>query len=84
MESQKTLNNNIVNNILSFLMDIYTPSYDQQFKSYKIWKLTELLKIDSRQNRVTRVLRSGNHTETQTHCTLSSFPHTLTRFTQVS
>jgi hypothetical protein len=56
MESQKTLNNNIVNNILSFLMDIYTPSYDQRFKSYKFWKLTELLKIDSRQNRVTRVL----------------------------
>jgi hypothetical protein len=49
MESQETFNNSIVDNVFRFLMDIYMPSYNQRFKSYGFWKLTELLKFDSGQ-----------------------------------
>jgi hypothetical protein len=42
-------------------MAIYTPSYDQRFKSYGFWKLTELLKFDSRQNGVAWVIQSLGH-----------------------
>jgi hypothetical protein len=47
MKSQETFNNNIVDNVLSFPMDICTSSYDQRFKSYGFWKWTELLKFNS-------------------------------------
>jgi hypothetical protein len=42
-------------------MDIYTSSYNQQFKSYGFWKLTKLLKLDSGQNGVTRAIQSLDH-----------------------
>jgi hypothetical protein len=61
MESPENFTNVIVDNILSFMMDSYMPSYDQQFKSYGFWKLTELLKFDSGQNEVTWVIRSLDH-----------------------
>jgi hypothetical protein len=61
MESQETFHNVIVDNVLIFLMDIYTPSYHQRLKSYGFWKLTELLKFDSGQNGVTWVIRSLDH-----------------------
>jgi hypothetical protein len=51
----------IVDNVLIFPMDIYTSSYNQRFKSYRFWKLTELLKLDSGQNGVTRAIRSLDH-----------------------
>jgi hypothetical protein len=61
MESQETFNNSIVDNVLRIPKDIYTPSYDQRFKSYGFWKLTELLKFDSGQNGVTWVIQSLDH-----------------------
>jgi hypothetical protein len=49
-ESDLELNTKIIEYILIFPMTIYTPSYNQRFKSYKFWKLTELLKFRSGQN----------------------------------
>jgi hypothetical protein len=82
MEYLEMLNYGIVDNILSFPTDIYTLSYDQQFKSYGFWNLTELLKFDSRQNGVTWVIRSLDHlrngnpinTENQSHMYFFKFP----------
>jgi hypothetical protein len=48
MESPENFTDVDVDNVLSFLTDIYMPSYNQRFKSYGFWKLTELLKFDSR------------------------------------
>jgi hypothetical protein len=53
MVYMETFNDVIVYNILIFPTDIYTPSYDQRFKSYGFCKFTELLKFDSGQNGVT-------------------------------
>jgi hypothetical protein len=53
-ESDLELNTKIIEYILIFPMTIYTPSYNQRFKSYKFWKLTELLKFRSGQNWVSR------------------------------
>jgi hypothetical protein len=47
LESDLELNTKIIEYILIFPMTIYTPSYNQRFKSYKFWKLTELLKFRS-------------------------------------
>jgi hypothetical protein len=82
MKSQETFNSSIVDNILSFPADIYTPSYDQFFKSYRFWKLTELLKFDSGQNGVTWVIQSLDHlrngnlvnTENQSRRYILKFP----------
>jgi hypothetical protein len=51
----------MVYNVLIFSTDIYTPSYDQRFNSYGFWMLTELLKFNSGQNRVTWVIQSLDH-----------------------
>jgi hypothetical protein len=82
MESEETFNNSIVVNVLSFLTDMYTPSYDRRFKSYGFWKLTELLKFDSGQNGVTWVIRSLDHlrngnpvdTKSESHMYSLKFP----------
>jgi hypothetical protein len=82
MESQETFNNFISYNILSFPTAIYTPSYDQRFRSYRFWKLTELLKFDSGQNEVTWVIQILGHLqsenlvniENQTHSYSLKFP----------
>jgi hypothetical protein len=53
MESRKTFNTNIVDDVLRFLMDIYMPSSDQWFRSddqYKSWGGV-LLKISSGQSK---------------------------------
>jgi hypothetical protein len=55
-QSLETRNNKLVANILRFLTVIYTPSYDQWFKSYEFWKLTELLEFDAGQKGVTWVI----------------------------
>jgi hypothetical protein len=78
----ETFNDVIVYNVLIFPTDIYTPSYDQRFKSYGFCKFTELLKFDSGQNGVTWVTRSLDHlrngnrvnTENQSHRYFFMFP----------
>jgi hypothetical protein len=60
-QSLETHNNKLVANILRFLTVIYTPSYDQWFKSYEFLKLTELLEFDAGQKGVTWVIRSLDH-----------------------
>jgi hypothetical protein len=85
MEYQENLNNHISGNVLRFPMAIYMPSYDQRFRSYGFWKLTELLKFYAGQNGVTWVirclghLRNGNpvNTENQSHRYFLKFPTQL-------
>jgi hypothetical protein len=60
-QPQESLKRKLVDNFLRFPMVIYTPSYNQHFKSYKFWKLAELLKFDFGQNGVTWVIRSLDH-----------------------
>jgi hypothetical protein len=61
LESDLELNAKIIEDFLRFLMAIYTPSYDQRFKSYRFLNLTKLLKFDSGHNGVTWVIRSLDH-----------------------
>jgi hypothetical protein len=51
IDSQETFNTSIVDRVLRFPTDIYTPSYDQRFESYDFWKSTRLLKFYSEQIR---------------------------------
>jgi hypothetical protein len=51
MEYQKTFNTIIVGRVLSFPVDIYTPSYNQRFGSYNFWNSTRSLKFCSEQIR---------------------------------
>jgi hypothetical protein len=50
--SLKTLNRNLISDVLFFPTVIYTPSYDQWSGSYDFWKSTRSLKFCSEQIRV--------------------------------
>jgi hypothetical protein len=52
LESNLELNTKVIANFLSFPTAIYTPSYNQWFNCYEFWKLTELLKFCSGQNKI--------------------------------
>jgi hypothetical protein len=59
MESQKTFNTHIVDDIHSFTMDIYTPSSDQWFRSDNHYKSGGvLLKISSGQTKLSGQVRT--------------------------
>jgi hypothetical protein len=49
-ESDSELNRKVAENFLNFAMVIFTPWYDQRFRSYDFWKLVGLLKFCSGHN----------------------------------